>query len=255
MPKISREEFVMKSYTILDWLVNFNEANFLKPIQKLRKKYGIKAPRRITHGLNKTKKALKEAVVPKHWIMKNDAFSYLIAKDYWDNKNKIGDFYKMIGEEKKQEFKNGINDILRKNNLGLEWFLTVESITINNYFFAPTRNLFIKDEGIPNRQSVELSLNPTTTLEDIKYIWHTIEKEKEKAFGKTKRVYTKKNYARDVELYLKFKNEKSINKKLTDLDVIGRLFPNEKDDSKKADIKRLNRLNQIIKRLEKGPYI
>ena len=75
-------------------------------------------------------------------------------------------------ENKLLKFIYDILDFLEKYNLGKEWFIPITDYIISLWFFPPIYNLDIQKTD----KRVLLTLNPDTSLNDIKDAWTEIKR-------------------------------------------------------------------------------
>lgn len=191
---------------------------------------------------------------------------------YWSNiltayKNKedegwlkiaeIIDYYEFHSKEvisnlkpyEKDELERGIYRIMHINKLGEEWYKPLLYFLLWGLFVPPFYNfsIVVNEED----QEVSIKVNNTTSFSDIKEGWRLVTYAQKQVFKTVKRNYVTNKSIENLILYLQQTELKEHNKKLTDLDIVGKLFKNEKDTSYKADTKRANRIRQIKQRLKK----
>ncbi len=191
---------------------------------------------------------------------------------YADLKKKNAEAYKIrmlfiekLSEEKRVvEFMGDIENFLQRFDLGKEWVNSIADFIICGWFHPPTFNLYIsEDDQSKNKQRVVLTLNPDTSLKDVKEAWRTIKAAQKKLhplFKKTN--LTKKSFTNldiaweDVKTrFLKDANEfnevESIEYRRRDIDIVGQIWNSEEDMSTKADQRRKANLRKIRQRFKK----
>lgn len=240
---------IMKNNLIFWELFATEKIKFFDPLMQIRKDFLLPKLKDIKQWSN----AFINNDMNQAWIQ--------ISKWVLDVKVKRESFIKNLTRERKQELFNKIATIITDNKMGKEWTYSLMDFVISGFFMPPIYNLrIVSDE---NKKELNIRLNPTTSLEDIKEAWGSIEKAKVKLFGEVQRKYFTKKQIDNFILYAKHKELKESKNKLsdrelpskkyvaTDIDIVGQLFDKDTDDSAKSDKKRLNRIRQIKSRLEK----
>jgi hypothetical protein len=240
---------ILKNYQILSRLF-YNKKKFLSPITTLQKKCGtfkhIKYIDSIKTAFNKAKT--------------NAEFCRRLNENRKLYYQKRANFISTLDPSLMLEYSKDIKDILKINNLGDEWFITIADIIISGYKEPPQYNLAIYSD--PERHKLNLEIGPNTSLADVVEAWGYIKSKQQKNFNKTKKSYYSKKYPENsciIDTYLKLKEQAielnyselvADTYKKNDIDIMSNLFPDTEDDiSFKADKRRVNRVRQIKHRL------
>lgn len=150
-------------------------------------------------------------------------------------------FFEVFDEVERNDFFNRIDRILIDNKLGIEWRYSLADIVISGLFIPPIYNLDIQSD-IKNRV-LNLKLNASTSLQDIKDAWDTIEKEKIRVFGKVNRRNITKKSLENLIILAKAKEIQEHNPEIKGTDLIGRINPNPDDDLPGVDIDKKAAIN------------
>ena len=159
-------------------------------------------------------------------------------------------------EDKGTAFFNDVTSFLEANDLGKEWRGTIANFIVSGLLNVPNMNLFIETRK-SGRKGVIIELNPDTSLADIQKVWPKIEEVQRtlrpnfKKENVTKKKHTNLQIAiRDVRE--RFSQSSTTDPyKLTDKDLVARLWMDEADDSESADMKRKANLRQIRRRISR----
>lgn len=180
-----------------------------------------------------------------HAIRKKDAEALKLRKKFINN-----------DDDKLMAITTDINYFISKHNLGDEWFFTIVDYLISRWLHVPEPNISVKEAG----RRVELILNPDTSLDDIKAIWPIIQKKQMKLWPNCKKNNFSKKMFKNLSIAMQDLIEKAKNKgseldaasgrkyKIKDLDLVSKIWENEKDNSEEADRKKVPNLRQIRKR-------
>ena len=163
-----------------------------------------------------------------------------------------------------EKFSDDIYDFIKKYDFGFEWSIPIMDIVISDWFCSPFYNLNISSSGSKNKKRITLTLNPDTSLDDIKDAWAEIKKKQHKGWPNFKKTnITKKSFPnlntaiKDLEERL-LKGAKEFDEitlqsyKQKDSDIAGKIWSEEDDISISADKKRTVNLRQIRKRLKRS---
>jgi len=220
-------------------LLNFRK-DFLIDLEKLQNKWPSKY-RKKPLGFAWDYK--REEVIKKRKLAYSQRIKFINSIK---KKDKAPDFYK------------DINDFLKKYDFGYEWFTSIINYVVSLWLFPPLYNLDIENSD----KRVLITLNPDTSLDDIRAAWPKIKKKQKELWPNFKKInLTQKSFKnlniaiRDLEeRYTKPKEETSYSGegeekyKLTDLDIAGKIWEEEKDITAKTDKKRKQNLRQIRRR-------
>lgn len=205
---------------------------------------------------------------------KNELGWFWQYKDYKDVNKKRSiavsqriKFLKSLKEKGKfEKFCDDIYDFLKKYSLSLEWSDPIIDLVVSAWFFPPFRNLDISSaRRVIGQKKIFLILNPDTSLKDVENAWPEIKNKQKELWPNFKKTnITKKSFKNldiaieDIEKRLFGTEEEETyddsgyhKYRLTDLDLAGLFWENEKDDSEEADKKRAANLRQIRKRFKK----
>lgn len=228
------KNFIKNGYFFLSSL--HNKKDFLADLKKLfdkwPSKYRIKAD--FAWALSSEKRK----------IMKGDRYKQRVKfGKVLDKNNKSYNFY------------DDVDSFLKKHNLGKEWHNTIVDYIVSLWIHPPQQNMNI--EECDNR--VVLTLNPDTSLDDIKAVWSTIS-ERQKALCPN---YKKINFSKKMfnNLFLVVNdieqkiisggveidtNENNEEYKIRDIDLVEKIY--EDEVSEKDAVKRVAKLRQARRR-------
>jgi hypothetical protein len=173
-----------------------------------------------------------------------------------ETEEEVFKFLEGLNEVRHRDFLKAITGILNLEGLGLEWINSIINLVVSDSLTVPIYNLAIMADV--ENQVLSLCINPDTSIQDIKNAWKRIEEAKKAAFGKVKKRYVTNKSLNHIFLYCHYystkynlQKENPRGHKITDLDVIGKMFENESDITKKTDKKRVNMVRQVLRRIDK----
>jgi len=160
------------------------------------------------------------------------------------------------------EFLDEINRLLENSELGHEWQIPFIVLILQGWLFPPTRNMDMKRTGKENKGRVQLTINPDTSIEDIKGAWADVKRYQVKLWPKFQKTnFTKKSFKnigifwKDMETRFLDNTGRDLSTWETytkkDMDIVSVAWPNEEDISIEADRKRRANLRQIRHRRSK----
>ncbi len=168
------------------------------------------------------------------------------------------EFFDKIGEKRHEEYLRDVKKFINEYNLGENWTEPLIDFFICQWMRWPTAMINLKElTECKKKNKIIIELNPHTTLNDVKDIWRDVEDYKKKIWPHIKPLRITKKAVNNLSDFLyvvmyKFLTEEETGKKPRYLDIIASLYENEIDISKKADIKRANRIKKVISRMKKG---
>jgi len=158
--------------------------------------------------------------------------------------NQLKKFFNKISNKKKIKFFEEINKSRERLKLGREWNETIIRVVLSGVFYPPLFAVYYEDD--PNDDVIRFEINRNTTKFDLDLAWENSAGIRKKMFGKEKAFYaTKKtinNLNMNIEAIIKKHLKSNKNEKISDKQIVIEIFENAKDDSEKADKKRVNRL-------------
>lgn len=167
------------------------------------------------------------------------------------------EFAKMLDKNNKfHDFYDDVDSFLKKHNLGKEWHNTIVDYIVSLWIYPPQQNMNI--EECDNR--VVLTLNPDTSLDDIKAVWPTISEKQKALWPNYKKInFSKKMFnnlfivSNDIEQKIisggvEIDTSENIEEyKIHDIDLVEKIWKDEV--SKKDAVKRVAKLRQARRRL------
>lgn len=219
--------------------ISHNERFFL-PLMEIRKLFGLPKIKKIGMAL--------QVVIDKPKKEDWDRFSELKTQC----KTNQLKFFEIFDKGERNEFYNRIDRILIDNNLGIEWRCSLYDLVISGLFIPPIYNLAIQSNA--KDKSLNLKLNASTSLKDIKDAWGAIEKERIRVFGKVPRRNLSNKSVENVIKLARAENIQKHNPKLKGTGLIAELYPvsdNEEIPDVTTDKKSANNLRQIKSRLHR----
>ena len=116
-----------------------------------------------------------------------------VFKNFYNN-------LKLKGENLRTEFYKDIVELCYKLNLGQEWYDYIKWMLVCDFFSYPFYNLSIDTnkndiEYHKNKGKVILTLNPDTSIEDIKALWPEIKKKQKELWPN----FRKENYSPKIK--------------------------------------------------------
>jgi hypothetical protein len=241
-------EIALKNQYVFEKMFVNNEGEILVSLQPLFKKYST--PSHIVYPIKQLMNKRNDRVLMGIFEERKKRFkeSLLLIKG-WPPKERA-------------EFMGEIKKILTYADLGEEWLLTIAVTVLQGWFFPPMDNFFIRSTGDGLKRRVVLELNPDTSIEDINEARVTIKNKQKKLWPNFRRINLTTNLFANLAVYIKDREErafkgtrrdvlKSKDYTATDMDRVGAIWPNAKDETEKADKKRRARLRQNRHRLSK----
>jgi hypothetical protein len=177
---------------------------------------------------------------------KNNELAFSQRIEFLNSLKKEGKFW---------DFYKDIDDFLKKYDFGYEWLNTIIDYVISLWLLPPLHNLDIQNSN----KRILLTLNPDTSLNDIREAWPRIKKEQKKLWPNFKIINFTKKSLKNLEIAISDIKKRGLKEAtiddndltkyiLTDLDIASRIWEKEKDISAKADKKRVQNLRQIRSR-------
>lgn len=161
--------------------------------------------------------------------------------------------FEFVNSKSSAEFDNLFSEIemiVRENKLGIEWISTIFHLIVSGIAIPPKYNLYIelnKDED-----SVKITINSTTSKEDISEAWEDIKKPFREMPENGKRIYYSRNLIND--LYAYFRGRKLKNEGMLDEDSrkYYRMYDSDLAEMfmKKLSKKNINKLRQKRRRIK-----
>lgn len=159
-------------------------------------------------------------------------------------------FLKKSSDSQIKNFLAAVEAIRKAHGLGKEWDVSIIDMILSNYFRPPGYNFFLEIDEY--RKTLKIEFNPSTTLEDINTSKDVINAARKQVFGDVRKKYfTKKSPENLLKVY-KSEQLKLKDRDLSDLDIVGRLFPDEGLTPKEKDQLRVKQLRVLRYRSKKN---
>jgi len=239
---INGRTFTKNQRLFNELFITHNERFFL-PLMEIRRLFGLPKIKEIGIAVQ----VLGDKPKKKDW----DRFLDLIIQC----KTNRSKFFAIFDEVERNDFYNRIDRILINNKLGIEWRYSLVDVVISGLFIPPIYNLAIQSD-IKNK-TLNLKLNASTSLQDIKDAWGAVEKEKIRVFGKINRRNITKKSLENLITLAKAKQIQEHHPEIKGTDLIGRINPilDEELDDDTSDVdtdkKAAGNLRQIKSRFSR----
>lgn len=155
-----------------------------------------------------------------------------------------------IVKDENTEFINWLSGFIKKYELNRNWEQSIIDYIACGYYCPPVKSVYAHTDK--NKNAIVLEIAPGTTKEDFERAWSEVKDKLNELPKKHARKFSHKSF-KSLELVLKA-NKVKHEESLKGLELIAKLYEDDKDISEKTDRKRKEKLKITQQRLKRRGY-